>query len=126
MASKQSTIDFILAQIADAGEVIAKKMFGEYAVYCEEKVIALVCDDQLFIKPTIAGIKFIGSCTEAVPYPGAKPYFVISEAQLADRKWISHLVKISAAELPLPKKKPNKKALQRKGNSLTVEERDDF
>lgn len=111
MGSKQSTVDFILQQIADAGAVRAKKMFGEYGVYCDEKVVALVCDDQLFIKPTIAGVKFVGSCTEAAPYPGAKPYFLISEAQLADRKWITHLVKISAAELPLPKKKPSPKKI---------------
>jgi len=25
-------------------------MFGEYALYCGDKVVALVCDDQLFVK----------------------------------------------------------------------------
>lgn len=49
MASKQNTVDYILDQIADAGAVHVKKMFGEYAIYCNEKVVALVCDDQLYI-----------------------------------------------------------------------------
>jgi hypothetical protein len=32
MASKQTTVDFILEQIAEAGVVTARKMSGEYAV----------------------------------------------------------------------------------------------
>lgn len=60
MASQQSTVDFILEQIAAAGSVSAKKMFGEYGIYCDGKMVALVCDDQLFIKPTLAGKAFIG------------------------------------------------------------------
>lgn len=30
MASDQNFVDFVLEQIKNAGEVIAKKMFGEY------------------------------------------------------------------------------------------------
>ncbi len=55
MSSKQNTVDFILEQITNAGTICAKKMFGEYAIYCDDKVVALVCDDQLFVKPTKAG-----------------------------------------------------------------------
>ena len=55
MATRQSTIDFLLDQLADLPGVRARKMFGEYALYLDEKVVALVCDDQLFLKPTPAG-----------------------------------------------------------------------
>jgi DNA transformation protein len=41
MASQQSCVDFILEQIAEAGVVSAKKMFGEYGIYCDEKIVAL-------------------------------------------------------------------------------------
>jgi TfoX/Sxy family transcriptional regulator of competence genes len=110
MASKQTTVDCILKQIADAGVVTAKKMFGEYGVYCDEKIVALVCDDRLFLKPTLAGEEFLGTYTEGFPYPGAKPWFVISSEKWDDRTWLSQLVKLTAAELPLPKpKKPRKK-----------------
>jgi TfoX/Sxy family transcriptional regulator of competence genes len=77
MASKQTTVNFILEQIADAGKVSARKMFGEYGIFCDGKMVALVCDDQLFVKPTLAGEEFIGECLEAVPYPGSKPCFLI-------------------------------------------------
>jgi DNA transformation protein and related proteins len=106
MASKQSTADFILKQIAKAGAVSAKKMFGEYGVYCDEKIVALVADDQLFVKPTLAGKKFMGKCQEGFPYPGAKPYFLIPRDKWNDSGWLSTLIKLSAEELPLPKKKP--------------------
>jgi len=105
MASRQSTVDFILEQIKAAGEVRAKKMFGEYAIYCNDKVVALVCDDQLFVKHTEAGRNFIGDFIEGYPYPGAKPYLLISRDKWDDQAWLAHLVQISTAELPLPKTK---------------------
>lgn len=105
MASAQSTVDFIVDQLGGTGVVTAKKMFGEYGLYLDSKLAALVCDNQLFIKPTAAGRQFIGTPTEAPPYPGAKPYFLISGELWDDGAWMSQLVKITAAELPLPKKK---------------------
>jgi len=67
MASDQSTIDFLLEQLQHAGEIRARKMFGEYALYCNDKVVALVCDDQLFIKPTDISEQFLDSTTLAPP-----------------------------------------------------------
>ncbi|CAM3087904.1 Regulator of competence-specific genes [Legionella steigerwaltii] len=105
MASKKSTVDFILDQTAKAGSVYAKKMFGEYAIYCDNKVIALVCDDQLYVKPTHAGKKFIINYNEGIPYPGAKPYLFISAELWDEGEWLTHLFKITAFEVPMPKKK---------------------
>ena len=105
MASRQSTVDFILEQIADAGAVCAKKMFGEYGIYCEGKMVALVCDDQLFVKPTAAGKVFIGACVEGFPYPGAKPWLLVSGDKWDHREWLTKLMIITTSELPLPKKK---------------------
>lgn len=114
MASQTSTMDYIVEQIETAGTVTARKMFGEYAIYCNERLVALVCDDKLFVKPTVAGRAFIGQVTEAPPYPGAKPYFFISGERWEDRVWLSTLVKVSAAELPLPvKKTPTKSPKKR-------------
>ncbi|HHF7365633.1 TPA: TfoX/Sxy family protein [Legionella bozemanae] len=109
MSSKQSTIDFILDQIADTNMIRAKKMFGEYAIYYHEKVVALVCDDQLFLKPTTAGKAFINNYIEGIPYPGAKPYLLISGDLLEDSEWLTHLIRLTASELPEPKKKRPKK-----------------
>ncbi len=108
MASKQETVDYILAQISGAGVVRAKKMFGEYGVYCDEKMIALVADDQLFIKPTDAGKALLGEVEEAPPYPGAKNWFLIPEDDWDDAPLLTELVRITAPLCELPKKKKAK------------------
>lgn len=107
MASDQEFVDFIVDQMGDAGAVRSRKMFGEYAIYCNDKVTALVCDNQLFVKPTDAGRAFIGEVVEAPPYPGAKLSFLIEE-RFEDRDWISELVRITSAALPEPKPKKKK------------------
>lgn len=108
MASEKSFVDFIVDHMADAGRIAYKKMFGEYGVYCDDKIVALICDNRLFIKPTEGGKAFIGNVVEAPPYPGAKMYFLI-EDNLEAREWISELIRITAAELPQPKAKKNKR-----------------
>lgn len=110
MATKQEFVDFIVGQIEYHGEIKARKMFGEYAIYADGKIFALICDNKLFIKPTHAGRNFIENPIEAPPYPGAKNSFLI-EDQIEDRDWLSELVRISVEELPEPKKK--KKRLKR-------------
>ena len=104
MASDSTFVEYVRDQISEAGQISFKKMFGEYAVYYEEKVIGLICDNQLFIKPTAAGRSMIGNVVEAPPYPSAKPYFLIGE-QLDDRQWMSHLIQLTAEEVPAPKPK---------------------
>jgi len=108
MASDQKFVDFIVDQIRGAGKISSKKMFGEYGLYADEKMFAVVCDNKLFVKPTEAGRQFIGDVVEAPPYPGAKPSFLIEE-QIEDREWISELVRITAAALPESKPKKSKK-----------------
>ncbi len=105
MASQQSSVDFIVEQMQSAGQVTSKKMFGEYGIFCSGKMVALVCDDQLFVKPTPGGRAYLGEIEEAPPYPGAKPCFLISGDRWDDGEWLGELVRITAMELPLPKKK---------------------
>ena len=108
MASDRSFIDFLVDQMGNAGLISQKKMFGEYAIYCNGKVVALVCDNQLFVKPTENGRKYIGEPVEAPPYAGAKPHFLI-EDELEDRDWVSGLISTTVEELPVPQPKPKRK-----------------
>jgi len=111
MASDQNFVDFVVDQIKNAGEITAKKMFGEYGIYADGKIFGLICDNKLFIKPTNAGREFIGNVVEAPPYKGAKPSFLI-EDKIEDSEWLSELVRTSVRELPPPK--PKKKKLKPK------------
>jgi TfoX/Sxy family transcriptional regulator of competence genes len=104
MASDLSFVEYIRDQTASAGEISFKKMFGEYALYCDTKVVAFICDNQVYLKPTSAGRALIPELTEAPPYPGAKLYFLIND-YIDDAQFMIRLVESTAKELPLPKPK---------------------
>ncbi len=108
MASDEEFVTFVSEQMSAAGRIRYRKMFGEYAIYCNEKVVALVCDNRLFIKPTQKGRSFIGEVVEAPAYPGARMSFLIEE-KFEDREWLSDLVRLTAEELPQPKPKRPKR-----------------
>lgn len=108
MASDPGFADYVCEQIGGAGEVSLRKMFGEYAIYCDQKVVGLVCDNQFFVKPTAAGRAYLGSVVEAPPYSGAKPHLLIGD-ELDDSQRVAELVRITAAQLPPPKPKATKK-----------------
>lgn len=113
MASDQEFVDFIVEMLSAELGVSCRKMFGEYALYLDGKVVAMVCDNQLFVKKTETGAEFAGEIAEGAPYPGAKPAFLI-EDRLEDREWLTELVRITAAALPLPKPKSKSRSAVKK------------
>jgi TfoX/Sxy family transcriptional regulator of competence genes len=104
MATTQATVDFICEQSGLGGRISARRMFGEYALYVDTKVVALVCDDTLFVKPTDTGRALLGRADEAPPYHGAKPHYRVAE-QLDDRELLQRLLLATADALPAPKAK---------------------
>lgn len=109
MATKQSTIEYIEDQLTGL-DVSSRKMFGEYALYCGGKVVALICDDTLFVKITDAGKAYVGAYyQEGAAYPGAKPSMRINEDLIDDREWLQELIRITFENLPEPKRKAKKK-----------------
>lgn len=106
MASDQKFVQFVCDQMTGAGEITSRKMFGEYAIYCDEKMVALVCDNRLFVKPTAQGRELLQVVVEAPPYTGAKPYILV-ENDLDDSVLLSKLISVTASvmEKPKPKKK---------------------
>jgi DNA transformation protein len=106
MASNVGFVEYVCDQMRDAGRVRFRKMFGDFAIYCDDKVVALVCDDQLFVKSTSGGRAYIGAPVEAPPYRGARPAFLIEE-RIDDREWLAGLIAVTVRDLPAPKaKKP--------------------
>ena len=99
---------YLLGQVEHAGSIFARRMFGEYALYCDGRTVALVCNDDLYVKPTKAGKAYLGEVTEGTPFPGAKRWFYISGDQWEDADWLTQLLRQTAAELPLPKPKAKK------------------
>ena len=113
MASAQATVDYLIEQMHAAGAVSSRKMFGEYAIYCDGRMPALVCDDRLFVKITPGGRAFAAKhpLPEAPPYPGAKPCMVVDGDLWDDGEWLSRLIRLTADELPEPKPRKPRVAL---------------
>lgn len=106
MAQGLEFVEYVTDQVDDGCNLVYRMMFGGCALYLDGKVVALICDDQLFVKPTRAGREYIGNAVEAPAYPGAKDSFLI-EDQIDDGEWLTKLLKVTAADLPAPK--PRKK-----------------
>lgn len=124
MATDKEFVTYVLDQVGGGGEVTAKAMFGEYALYARGRVIALICDNQLFVKITPGGKEFAVDAPEGPPYPGAKPCLQVTD-RLEDHDWIHELIRITTRELPMPKskksspKKSSKSALKKKASAKT-------
>jgi len=108
MATEASYAEYVCDQLSDAGGITVRKMFGEYGLYRHGKIVALLADNQMFVKPTPAGEAVLGTPTWGPPYPGAKPFFNVSDL-LDDRETLVRLIEATDAALPAPKQKVPKK-----------------
>ena len=107
MASDLKFVEFVVDQMDEDCAVTYKRMFGEFGLYSDGKFFGVICDDQLFVKPTEGGRAFIGEVVESPPYPGGKPSLLIGD-KIEDAEWLSELVGITARELPMPKPRKRK------------------
>lgn len=103
MATQKETVDFILSKLRDAKRFSARAMFGEYALYADGAVVALICDDRLFVKILPASAALEGQCEKGEPYPSAKPHYLVEEGQL------STLVELPAILFAIAKSRTTKK-----------------
>lgn len=103
MASNADFVQYIVDQCSGAGEIVAKKMFGDYGIYCNGIIFGLICDDRFYLKPTEAGRTLLRKEELRPPYDGAKDYFYIADVD--DRDYLSSLVRETCKALPEPKKR---------------------
>jgi TfoX/Sxy family transcriptional regulator of competence genes len=107
MATRPEFADAIRQALSGVEDVVIKPMFGEYGIWVEGKIVGLICDDLLFLKPSKGVAAHVAGFDEAPPYPGAKPSFIVPEAYWSNKAWITKSVIDSAHSLPAPKpKKP--------------------
>ena len=101
MATSAPTIDHILDTMS-AQPLTVRKMFGEYALYLDGKVVAFVCDDTLFIKPTPGACALLPDTERGPAYPGSKDYIIGSEV-LDDPDLCIRALRAVADDAPPPK-----------------------
>jgi len=103
MSTTPETVEYILSQLENL-DVRARKMFGEYGLYCDEKVAAFICDDTLFVKILPGNEKLATDIPKAPAYPGSKDYYAVPGDRLEDTVWLQNLIQTTADNVPLKKK----------------------
>ena len=110
MATDKDFLDYVAEQAQLGSALSFRKMFGEYGVYLDGKVIAFICGNSLFVKPTKATDSITRALPKRPPYPPAKPYPVADEL-LDDSDALKSLLLQTAQDLPSPtprKARPSK------------------
>lgn len=100
MASTQEYIDFVCTQLEGVGVIRAKKMFGDWCIYVDEKCVILACDNQCYVKQHPAIEPLLQGADLGHPYPGSKEYYILDIDHRAEARSV---VKILADVLPYPK-----------------------
>jgi len=108
MPNDPDFIQYVCDQIDAACDLKYRHMFGGTTLYSKGKVVALICDNRLFVKPTKAGRAYIGEVTEAPAYEGSKNFFLV-EDEIDDTEWLTELIRRTELELPLARKSTRSK-----------------
>ena len=106
MACSLDFIEFVSSQIATAGTVRCRKMFGGYIVYVDEKPVVLVCDDIPYIKEHEAIKSMMSSAERGYPYEGAKEHYILD---VSKTDFAVKVVKALVEVLPYPKSRKKNK-----------------
>lgn len=104
MATSVEFVNYVIDQIHGAGIIRAKKMFGEYLVYVNDKPIVLICDNTAYVKilPEIKGLL----SEEGIPYEGSKSHYILN---IDDARQSTEIVSILEKITPLPKPRKRSK-----------------
>lgn len=115
MASQKEFVDYVVEQLQEAGVITSRKMFGEYGLYCNGRIFAVICEDQLFVKITEAGQRLWPELPAAPPYEGGPPYFLVENVD--DRAFLTRLAVETCQALPPVKPKTSKGGRKNRGKA---------
>ena len=104
MATTKDFHDYVMEQLARAGEVSSRKMMGEYCVYYRGKLVADICDNQLLLKPTPAVLRLLPDAPRVCPYEGSKALMAAVE-DVENTALLQAVLEAMWPELPNTKQK---------------------
>ena len=107
MATSIAFVEHVAEQARLGSRLTWRKMFGEFAIYIDGKVVGFACDDSLFIKPAAATAALVEDLPTRPPYPGAKLHPVADEL-LDDPERLQQLLLATWQAVPAAKPKRKK------------------
>lgn len=112
MATSKEYHDYILENLQRVGAVSTRKMMGEYLVYFQNKLVGVICDNCLFLKPTETVLEYMPDADRAYPYEGSKSLMVVVD-NVEETDLMSEVLRKMYCELPEVKKKARKGKIER-------------
>ena len=97
MASSPEFVRYVCEQLADAGEITCKRMFGEYGLWCDGRFFATIEDGMLCLKITDAGRAMLPDAEIVEPHEGARFLYV---AELDDGRRAMRFLRPGRAAKP--------------------------
>ena len=105
MATSKETAEFILGKLRHPDRILVKRMFGEFGLYADGKMVAVICDDRFYVKVAPASAELEDQCEKGEPYPRAKPHYLTDEGQLSTLPNLPAILFGLAEAVPVNKRK---------------------
>lgn len=105
MANRPETIER-LQQAFEPLPIRLQPMFGEFAIYCDDRIFGFVCDDTLLLKLVPEAEELTAELPRGEAYPGSKPYGIVDDDRLLDIDWLHEVAQTIAATQPAKPAKP--------------------
>jgi TfoX/Sxy family transcriptional regulator of competence genes len=84
-------------------------MFGEHAVYCDDRNFAFLCDDTLLVKLVPEAEELTAELPRGRVHPGSKLYGVVDDERMRDTAWLHEVAQTIAATQPHKPARPRSK-----------------
>jgi hypothetical protein len=118
MATQPETVEFLLTKLRPRERFSARAMFGEYALYADGKVVALICDDRLYVKMVPASQALEAMCEKGEPYPHAKPHYLVDEGQFSSLPTLSAMLCAIADSIAVRPQKASRGKVQKTASAV--------
>ena len=77
MACTADFIEFVCSQIGGAGEVVPRKMFGDYLIYLNGKPVITACDNTCYVKKHPVLAPLMQEAETGCPSAGASEHYIL-------------------------------------------------
>lgn len=108
MATHKETLQTYLEHLGNENLFSARPMFGEYGLYAAGKIVALICEDTLFVKILPSSLALSKACKPAPPYRSAKDHYAVPIKLLPKIPDLAEILLAISATLPDKKPTPKK------------------
>jgi len=88
MVSTKEYRDYILEQLSFVPGITCRPMMGEFLLYADKVLFGGIYDNRLLAKKTDGNAEF--GMSEALPYEGAKPMYLVNEVD--DRERVKEII----------------------------------